>query len=231
MGIIPGMPHAPFLVLAGGAYLIAAGAYPRQPGVESFLLPHCVERRGNCRRSPLLSVPGDHSRHGNRHASGRGDQRPSGLPGTWIDTALRDEARTMGYTVVDADTVVAMPLNHLITLHAAELQQLIDHLGKESPKLTLQKVQQNLLAEGIHIHDMRTIVETMAENASHHQDAGAAGVRPAARHASRFLRRSLPQLKLLSHADTGLEEHQGDGAGGWAGVRAGKLPWRGDCAC
>ncbi|HEX8886586.1 MAG TPA: FHIPEP family type III secretion protein, partial [Noviherbaspirillum sp.] len=113
-----------------------------------------------------------------------------GLPATWIDASLRDEAQAMGYTVVDAGTVVATHLNHLITMHAAdllgrgELQQLIDHLNKESPKLmddlvpkmlplsTLQKVLQNLLAEGIHIRDMRTIVETLAENASHFQDAG-----------------------------------------------------------
>ena len=113
-----------------------------------------------------------------------------GLPATWIDASLRDEAQAMGYTVVDAGTVVATHLNHLVTMHAAELlgrgelQQLIDHLNKESPKLmedlvpkllplaTLQKVLQNLLAEGIHIRDMRTIVETLAENASHHQDAG-----------------------------------------------------------
>jgi len=113
-----------------------------------------------------------------------------GLPATWIDASLRDEAQAMGYTVVDAGTVVATHLNHLITMHAAELlgrgelQQLIDHLNKESPKLmddlvpkmlplsTLQKVLQNLLTEGIHIRDMRTIVETLAENASHFQDAG-----------------------------------------------------------
>ncbi|TFW21059.1 flagellar biosynthesis protein FlhA [Duganella callida] len=111
-----------------------------------------------------------------------------GLPAVWIDASLRDQAQGMGYTVVDAGTVVATHLNHLITTHASELlgrgevQQLIDHLGKESPKLvedlvpkmvsvsTLQKVLQNLLAEGVHIRDMRTIVETLAEHAGHNQD-------------------------------------------------------------
>jgi flagellar biosynthesis protein FlhA len=111
-----------------------------------------------------------------------------GLPATWIDSAMREQAQGMGYTVVDAGTVVATHLNHLITTHAAELlgrhevQQLLDHLTKESPKLvedlvpklvplsTLQKVLQNLLAEGVHIRDMHTIIETMTEHAAYTQD-------------------------------------------------------------
>jgi flagellar biosynthesis protein FlhA len=111
-----------------------------------------------------------------------------GLPATWIDAGLRDQAQTNGYTVVDAGTVVATHLNHLITTHASELlgraevQSLLDHLGKDAPKLvedlvpkmvslsTLQKVLQNLLAEGVHIRDMRSIIETLAEHAVHTQD-------------------------------------------------------------
>ncbi|WP_343729064.1 flagellar biosynthesis protein FlhA [Duganella sp.] len=113
-----------------------------------------------------------------------------GLPAVWIDASLRDQAQGMGYTVVDAGTVVATHLNHLITTHASELlgrsevQALLDHLSKEAPKLvedlvpkliplsTLQKVLQNLLAEGVHIRDMRSIIETLAEHATHTQDAG-----------------------------------------------------------
>ncbi|RFP14842.1 MULTISPECIES: flagellar biosynthesis protein FlhA [unclassified Duganella] len=111
-----------------------------------------------------------------------------GLPATWIDANLRDQAQGMGYTVVDAGTVVATHLNHLITTHASELlgraevQSLLDHLGKDAPKLvedlvpkmvslsTLQKVLQNLLMEGVHIRDMRSIIETLAEHAVHTQD-------------------------------------------------------------
>jgi flagellar biosynthesis protein FlhA len=111
-----------------------------------------------------------------------------GLPATWIDASLRDQAQGMGYTVVDAGTVVATHLNHLITTHASELlgraevQALLDHLGKDAPKLvedlvpkmvslsTLQKVLQNLLMEGVHIRDMRSIIETLAEHAVHTQD-------------------------------------------------------------
>lgn len=112
-----------------------------------------------------------------------------GLPAVWIDSGMRDEAQSMGYTVVDAGTVVATHLNHIISMHAAELlgrqevQLLLDHISKESPKLvedlvpklmslsTVQKVLQNLLTEGVHIRDMRTIVETLSEYASQTQDA------------------------------------------------------------
>jgi len=111
-----------------------------------------------------------------------------GLPAVWIEGNLKDDAQNMGYTVVDAGTVVATHLNHLITTHASELlgrtevQALLDHLAKESPKLvedlvpklvslsTLQKVLQNLLVEGVHIRDMRSVIETLAEYATQTQD-------------------------------------------------------------
>lgn len=112
-----------------------------------------------------------------------------GLPAVWIDASMREQAQAMGYTVVDAGTVIATHLNHLITSNATELlgrhevQQLLDHVGKESPKLVedltprllplsiIQKVLQNLLIEGVHIRDMRTIVETLTEFATQTQDA------------------------------------------------------------
>ena len=106
-----------------------------------------------------------------------------GLPAIWIDASRREEAQIYGYTVVDASTVIATHLNHLIHIHAAELlgrqevQQLLDRIGKESPMLieglvpktlsltTVQKVLQNLLDEGVSIRDMRTILDVLAENA------------------------------------------------------------------
>lgn len=112
-----------------------------------------------------------------------------GLPATWIDAGQREQAQAYGYTVVDASTVVATHLNHLILTHAAELlgrqevQQLLDHLAKEMPKLvedlvpkllplgTLQKVLQSMLEEGVHIRDMRTIIETVADHATRTQNA------------------------------------------------------------
>ena len=122
--------------------------------------------------------------------SGRETKDPAfGLPAVWIDASQREQAHGMGYTVVDASTVVATHLNHVILEHAAELlgrqetQALLDHIGKDSPKLvedlvpkqlalaTVQRVLQNLLEEGVNIRDMRTIIETLAEHAPHVQDA------------------------------------------------------------
>ncbi|KWR82417.1 flagellar biosynthesis protein FlhA [Cupriavidus sp. SHE] len=106
-----------------------------------------------------------------------------GLPAVWIDAALKEQAQAYGYTVVDASTVVATHLNHLIQMHASELlgrqevQSLLDRIAKESPKLTedlvpktitltgLQKVLQSLLDEGVAIRDMRTILDVIAEHA------------------------------------------------------------------
>jgi flagellar biosynthesis protein FlhA len=112
-----------------------------------------------------------------------------GLPSYWIDNAAREQAHALGYTVVDASTVVATHLNQIILSHAAELlgrqetQALLDHISKEIPKLvedlvpkllpvsTVQRVLQNLLAEEVNIRDMRTIIEVLAEYASRTQDA------------------------------------------------------------
>lgn len=112
-----------------------------------------------------------------------------GLPAVWIESAMRDQAQNMGYTVVDAGTVVATHISHLIQTHSAELlgraelQQLFDYLAKVAPKLTedlipkllslatVQKILQNLLEEGMHIRDMRTILETLTEHAAQTQDA------------------------------------------------------------
>jgi flagellar biosynthesis protein FlhA len=107
-----------------------------------------------------------------------------GLPAVWVESSVREQAQAMGYTVVDAGTVIATHLNHLVTLHAAELlgrgetQALLDHLGKSAPKLvedlvpkmlslsTVQKVLQNLLIEGVAIRDMRTIIDTLLEESA-----------------------------------------------------------------
>ncbi|MFA7280273.1 MAG: flagellar biosynthesis protein FlhA [Sterolibacterium sp.] len=111
-----------------------------------------------------------------------------GLPAIWIEAALREQAHVLGYTVVDAGTVVATHLNHVILSHAAELlgrqetQSLLDHIAKDAPKLiedlvpklislsVVQRVLQNLLEEGVNIRDMRSIIETLAEHATRTQD-------------------------------------------------------------
>ncbi len=112
-----------------------------------------------------------------------------GLDAVWIDAGQRDQAQTMGYTVVDASTVVATHLSELLQAHAHELlghdevQQLLDNLAQSAPKLVedlvpkllplavVLRVLQNLLQEGIPIRDLRTIAETLAEQATKSQDA------------------------------------------------------------
>lgn len=111
-----------------------------------------------------------------------------GLPAVWIEPALKDDAQANGYTVVDPSTVVTTHVNHLMRSYAAELlgreelQKLFDHLGRSIPKLTedlipkllplatVQKVLQNLLEEGVHIRDVRTIIDVLTEHATRTQD-------------------------------------------------------------
>ena len=111
-----------------------------------------------------------------------------GLPAVWIDSAQREHAQVYGYTVVDAGTVIATHLNHLLHRHAAEMlgrqevQKLLDKLGEDQKSLVeevvpkaitltaLQRILQNLLEEDVSIRDMRTILDTLAEYAPHQQD-------------------------------------------------------------
>ena len=106
-----------------------------------------------------------------------------GLPAVWIESSLREQAQTYGYTVVDASTVIATHLSQILQSHAADLlgreevQQLLEHVAKELPKLTdelipallslsaVQRVLQNLLSEGIPIRDMRTLIGVLTEQA------------------------------------------------------------------
>ncbi|RVU46294.1 flagellar biosynthesis protein FlhA [Rubrivivax rivuli] len=113
-----------------------------------------------------------------------------GLPAVWIEERHKEMAQMAGFTVVDCATVVATHLSHLMQVQAAKLlgrvetQQLVDHVTKLAPKLiedvvpkmvgiaTLQRVLQLLLEEGVHIRDMRSIVECLAEHASTVTDPG-----------------------------------------------------------
>ncbi|MDX1526715.1 MAG: flagellar biosynthesis protein FlhA [Pseudidiomarina maritima] len=104
-----------------------------------------------------------------------------GLPAHWIQADQREHAQIFGYTVVDASTVVATHLNHLLQRYSADLlgrqevQQLVDKLGEENKALvddvipkcvtvtTLQRVLQYLLEEDVSIRDLRSIFDTLAE--------------------------------------------------------------------
>lgn len=111
-----------------------------------------------------------------------------GLEAVWIESTQRDRAQTLGYTVVDASTVVATHVNHLLHQHAYELlgheeaQQMLDLLAKKSPKLAeelvpntltlsqLLKVLQNLLMEEVPVRDLRTIAESLTNLQPKSQD-------------------------------------------------------------
>jgi flagellar biosynthesis protein FlhA len=104
-----------------------------------------------------------------------------GLPATWIDAGLKEEAAIRGYTVVDPATVLSTHLTELIKLNVAELlsyaevNKLIKELPKEQGELIkdmvptqitisgIQRVLQNLLTERISIRDLATILEGIAE--------------------------------------------------------------------
>jgi flagellar biosynthesis protein FlhA len=111
-----------------------------------------------------------------------------GLEAIWVEKARREQAQAQGYTVVDASSVIATHLSHLLQSHAQELlgheevQQLLTRLGKSAPKLVedlvpkllpmsvVVKVLQYLLLERVSIRNLRTICETLAELAPKTQD-------------------------------------------------------------
>jgi len=113
------------------------------------------------------------------------------LPATWIDAGQRSRAESLGYTVIDATSVLATHLTEVVKNHAHELldfeetNNLITQLREKTPKLCdavlgpaaadkagdppvikaseLQKVLQNLLRERVPIRDLATVVETLGE--------------------------------------------------------------------
>jgi len=107
-----------------------------------------------------------------------------GIQALWIPTAKADQARTQGYTVVDAVSVLGTHLAELIRRHAFELlsrqdtKNILDRVTEENPKVvedlvpkllplaTVQKVFQNMLRERVSIRDAVTILESLGEAAA-----------------------------------------------------------------
>jgi len=174
---------------------------------ELGFLIHAVHIRDNLDLNPnayritLLGVPvGESEIHPDRELAinpgqvygalqgVQGKDPAFGLEAVWIDPGQRDHAQTLGYTVVDATTVIATHLSQLLHDNAhdlighEEVQQLLDNLAKQSPKLVedlvpklmplsvVVKVMQNLLSEGVPIRDVRTIAENLAEQGGRTQD-------------------------------------------------------------
>jgi len=121
-----------------------------------------------------VELPGEHTK-----------EPAFGLPATWIDESLREEATFRGYTIVDPSTVLTTHLTEILKenmadlLTYAEVQKLLKELGTEEKKLvdelipsvvtvtTLQRVLQTLLREKVSIRDLGAILEGLAEAAPH----------------------------------------------------------------
>ena len=121
-----------------------------------------------------VELPGEHTK-----------EPAFGLPATWIDESLREEATFRGYTIVDPSTVLTTHLTEILKENMAELlsygevQKLLRELGAEEQKLveelipsvvtvtTLQRVLQTLLREKVSIRDLGAILEGLAEAAPH----------------------------------------------------------------
>ncbi|WEK59481.1 MAG: flagellar biosynthesis protein FlhA [Candidatus Brevundimonas phytovorans] len=121
-----------------------------------------------------VELPGEHTR-----------EPAFGLPATWIDESLREEATFRGYTLVDPSTVLTTHLTEILKENMAELltyaevQKLLKELKGEEQKLveeliptvvtvtTLQRVLQSLLREKVSIRDLPAILEGLAEAAPH----------------------------------------------------------------
>ena len=121
-----------------------------------------------------VDLPGEHVR-----------EPAFGLPATWVDEGLREEATFRGYTLVDPSTVLTTHLTEILKdnmpdlLSYAEVQKLLKELPTEQKKLvedlvpsvvtttTIQRVLQALLRERVSIRDLPTILEGLAEAAPH----------------------------------------------------------------
>jgi flagellar biosynthesis protein FlhA len=153
-----------------------------KPGMYRVTLRGAVVGEGEAYPGMLLAInPGGAT----QQLPGTKTTDPAfGLPAVWIEERNRETAQMAGFTVVDCATVVATHLSHLMQVNAARLlgrtetQALVDHVKKLAPNLiedvipkmvsvtTLQKVLQLLLEEGVHIRDMRSIVESLSEHAA-----------------------------------------------------------------
>jgi len=125
-------------------------------------------------RGGQIQLPGEHTK-----------EPAFGLPATWIDDSLREEATFRGYTVVDPATVLTTHLTEVLKdnmsdlLSYAELQKLVKELSPDQKKLwddlvpsvtsatTVQRVLQALLKERVSIRDLPAILEGVGEAAPH----------------------------------------------------------------
>jgi flagellar biosynthesis protein FlhA len=172
--------------------------------VQAVHIRDNLELKPSAYRIAILGVPvGEGEIHGDRDLAinpggvttqivGIKTKDPAfGLEAYWIDPSGKEHAQSLGFTVVDASTVVATHLSELLKRHAQQLlgheevQQLLDRLAKSAPKLvenltpgalplgTVVKVMQELLVDRVPVRNIRTIAETLAEHAGRTQDPAA----------------------------------------------------------
>ena len=157
-----------------------------EPDAYQILLNGVVRGRGEVRVGRELAInPG--KVYGK--LDGQATKEPAfGLEAVWIEPLMRDQARALGYTVVDPSTAIATHLNKVLRDNASELlshdetQKLLDKLATKSPKLVEELVPgklslgvvtrtlQNLLQEGVPIRDMRTVAEALTEASARTQE-------------------------------------------------------------
>lgn len=191
----------------GGDLLDRISAIRRQLAVELGLVVPPVRIRDNVQleaNSYRVKMRGEVISSGLVHPSmlmamdaGLATESLEGVPGrepafdldvVWVEEDQRSRADMLGYTVVDAASVMATHLAELIRSHSSELltreevNRLLEQLKSSSPKLVeetiptivkageLQKVLQNLLRERVPIRDLETILETLADWATHSKD-------------------------------------------------------------
>jgi len=157
-----------------------------EPDTYHIVLNGVVRGRGEARVGRELAInPG--KVYG--QVEGQPTREPAfGLEAVWIEQSVRDQARALGYTVVDPSTAIATHINKVLRDSASELlshdetQKLLDKLATRSPKLVEELVPgklslgavtrtlQNLLQEGVPIRDMRTVVEALTEASARTQE-------------------------------------------------------------
>ncbi len=160
-----------------------------RPGAYRVLLSGARIATGEIRSGRLLAI--DPTGKALNAIGGEAVREPTfGLPAKWIAPAERTRAEAAGCTVVDPSAVVATHLTEVIRSHASELlgrkeaQELMELAGKQNSKVIEElmphlmplgeviKVLRALLAEGISIRDIRSVLEALADNAAAVKDPG-----------------------------------------------------------
>jgi flagellar biosynthesis protein FlhA len=145
--------------------------------------------RGELKPGRLLAMNASGAAQQDAALHGEPTQEPAfGLSALWISSAERERAETLGYTVVDPETVLITHVSELVKRYAPDLltrqdvQRLLDGLAKDHPKVVeeliphhlslggVQKVLQNLLREEVPIRDLLSITETLADYAPNGKD-------------------------------------------------------------